>query len=53
LQEEEEAKQKSFNHFSAEQCSILDDHSNCFGGTVATHTVHADPEFFDVHEYPN
>jgi hypothetical protein len=31
----------------------LDDNGNYRHRTVAAHTLHEEPEFFDVHEYPD
>lgn len=33
--------------------SHFDDHGNYRHRTVATHTIHGEPEFFDVYEYPD
>ena len=33
--------------------SNFDDHGNYRHRTVATHTIHDEPEFFDVYEYPD
>jgi hypothetical protein len=32
---------------------MLDDHGNHHHLTVSTYTLHAETEYFDVHEYPN
>jgi hypothetical protein len=34
-------------------CSKFDDHGNYRHRTVATHTLHVEPECFNLHEYPD